>query len=79
MSEADVQDMEKVKQRRFSKSESCRCLCIEIYRFFARFLMSVAIEGSASSLARAAAASVSTGLALGADCSARGRTSGSAP
>ena len=44
-----------------------------------RFLMSVAIEGSASSLARAAAASVSTGLALGVDCSARGRASGSAP
>ena len=67
------------KQRQFSKSESCRCLCIEVYRFFARFLMSVAIEGSASSLARAATASVSTGLALGVDCSARGRASGSAP
>ncbi len=63
----------------FPNTESCRCLCIEVYRFFARFLMSVAIEGSASSLARAAAASVSTGLALGAACSARGRTSGSAP
>ena len=62
-----------------SRWENCRCLCIEVYRFFARFLMSVAIEGSASSLARAAAASVSTGLALGAACSARGRASGSAP
>ena len=62
-----------------AETENCRCLCIEAYRFFARFLMSVAIEGSASSLARAAAASVSTGLALGVDCSARGRTSGSAP
>ena len=67
------------KQRQISIYGNCRCLCIEIYRFFARFLMSAAIEGSASSLARAAAASVSTGLALGADCSARGRTSGSAP
>ena len=74
-----MQDAKNVKQRQFSKSESCRCLCIEDYKFFARFLMSSAIEGSASSLARAAAASVSTGLALGADCSARGRTSGSAP
>lgn len=63
----------------FPYTENCRCLCIEAYRFFARFLMSVAIEGSASSLARAAAASVSTGLALGVDCSARGRASGSAP
>ena len=74
-----MQDTEKVKQRQFSKSESCHCLYIEIYRFFARFLMSVAIEGSASSLARAAAASVSTGLALGVDCSLRGDISGSAP
>ena len=72
-------DHPKTDSGSFPYTENCRCLCIEAYRFFARFLMSVAIEGSASSLARAAAASVSTGLALGVDCSARGRASGSAP
>lgn len=72
-------DHPKTDSGSFPYTENCRCLCIEAYRFFARFLMSVAIEGSASSLARAAAASVSTGLTLGVDCSARGRTSGSAP
>ena len=65
-------DIEEAKAKKHKETGSS-------YRFFARFLMSVAIEGSASSLARAAAASVSTGLALGVDCSARGRASGSAP
>ena len=49
-----MQDAKNVKQRQFSKSESCRCLCIGAYKFFARFLMSSAIEGLASYLVSAA-------------------------
>jgi hypothetical protein len=65
MSGADVQDAKNVKQRQFSQSESCRCLCIGAYKFFARFLMSSAIEGLASNLVSAAAASASTALFSG--------------
>ena len=63
-----MQDAKNVKQRQFSKSESCRCLCIGAYKFFARFLMSSAIEGLASILVSAAAASASTALFSGMDC-----------
>ena len=64
-----MQDAKNVKQRQFSQSESCRCLlCIGAYKFFARFLMSSAIEGLASNLVSAAAASASTALFSGMDC-----------
>ena len=41
---------------------------IGAYKFFARFLMSSAIEGLASNLVSAAAASASTALFSGMDC-----------
>ncbi len=65
---ARCQDILKNKQRQFSQSESCRCLCIGAYKFFARFLMSSAIEGLASNLVSAAAASASTALFSGMGC-----------
>ena len=70
MLKANVQDTEKLNQRQFSKSENCRWLSIGAYKFFASFLMSAAIEGSASSLVSAAAASTSTAPVSRVDCSA---------